>query len=146
MEYEDMRLHGCDHPAQVWLGRTVSADAEQFAIVAVHQRGRITDKPDHERSRRGDLPLCGGKSGLILPAKYNCYLPIGRAALAQIKGAQHQVEARQSIGRQRPTAWEWSRRAAEQPAVKTQQARDAREEILVERDDSGERLARSGIA
>lgn len=42
MEYEDVRLHECDHPARDVAEQCVSANAEQLAVVAVHQRGGVS--------------------------------------------------------------------------------------------------------
>jgi hypothetical protein len=73
-------------------------------------------------------------------------LAIGRTAVAQVERAQDQVEARQPIGGERPTARQRSGRTAEQAAVEAQQAGNAREEILVEGDDGGERAVGLRIA
>jgi hypothetical protein len=143
--YEDVRLHGCDHP--LWGHRQTgrSADTEQFAVVAVHHRDAVSDQPDHERTRGRHLPVARGQSGRLVAPQRDGDLAIGRAAVAQVERAEHKVEPRKPVGGERPTARQWPRRAAEQTAVEAQQAGDAGDEILVERNDGGERAAGLGV-
>lgn len=46
--YEDVRLHGCDHPLEGIAEGGGSADSEQFAVVAVHHRDAVADQPHHK--------------------------------------------------------------------------------------------------
>jgi hypothetical protein len=66
--------------------------------------------------------------------------------VAQIERAEDQVQASQAVGGERPATRQRTRRAAEQTAVEAQQAGDAREEILVERDDRSKRPAGRRLA
>src|SRR3546814_20226091 len=65
-----------------------------------------------------------------------------RAGNAQGERAEHQVESHKPVRGERPTTRQWPRPSPEQTAVESQQARDAGDEILVEWDNCGERLAR----
>lgn len=146
MGYEDVRPHGCDHPPNACGGVSGSANAEQLAVVAVHHRDAVTDQSDHERTRGRHLPVARGQPRRFVASQRDRDLAIGRAAITQVERAEHQVEPREPVSRQRPSPRQRAGGAAEQTAVKAQQAGDAGEEILVERDDRGERLARLGVA
>src|SRR3546814_20497422 len=69
-------------------------------------------------------------------------LTVSRAGIAQVERAEHQVESHKPVRGERPTTRQWPRPSPEQTAVESQQARDAGDEILVEWDNCGERLAR----
>lgn len=123
-----------------------SADAKQLAVVAVHHGDAIAHEPDHERARGRHLPIARGQSHRLVAPECDCDLAIGRATVAEVERAEHQVEPCKPVGGQRPAARQRPGGAAEQAAVEAQQAGDAGEEILVERDDGRERPAGLRIA
>ena len=141
MGYEDVRLRGCDPPPRQRAGVGDSADAEQLAVVTFHHGDAITDEPNHERPGRRHFPVARREVGCVLAPQLDCDLAIGCTTITQIKGAEDQVQAGQAIGCERPTARQRSGLPAEQPAMKTQQAGDAGNEVAVEGDDGGERAA-----
>lgn len=146
MGYEDVRLHGCDHPLKGIAGGLGSTDAEQLAIVAIHHGDAVADQTHDERARRRHFPVARGKPGGILAPQLGRDLAVGRAVLPQVHRAEYQVEPCQPISGEWPAARQRPRRPAEQAAVEAQQARNTRDEILVERDNGSERPARLRIA
>lgn len=123
-----------------------SADSEQLAVVAFRERGGVAHQTDHEGARGRNLPFGRRESGSICAPQLDRDLAIGRAPFAQVQRPEHQVEARQPIGGERPAARQRPRCPAEQATVEAQQAGDAGKEVFVERDDGGKRPPRRCLA
>ena len=118
--------------------------AKNLQIAAVNEGKAAFDEGDDGIAQRRCPPGLGVDARRAVERGGD--LAIGRTAVAQVERAEHKVEPGKPVGGERPATRQRTRRATEQTAMEAQQAGDAGEEILVERDDCCERPARRRVA